>query len=473
MDTLRTVIFIIGVALAVYYAVYNLTFLGIILRAAVDITRETRWPRQVSLAEIFANPRTPGVSIVVPAHNEAAGIIAAVDALRSLRYPLVRIIIVDDGSTDDTFPLLHEHLLLSPAPLRLENTPVNDGAILSTWTNPAQDITVIRKTSTGRRSDAINAGLRAADQDLVCMIDADSLLEPDALLHVAEPFLLDPSIVGVGGIVRPANGATIDRDTITEIRAPHSWVERIQALEYLRAFLVGRTGWSGINGLMIISGAFGVFRRTAITAVGGLDPTTLAEDADLVLAVARHYRDQRIPARIAFVPTPVCWTEVPTTLSALAKQRSRWSQGLGELLHKYRGMIGNPRYGVLGAITMPYFLLFEFLGPIIGGIGFTAMLVAAAVGITPWSLFWLTIAASVGLGFINSTITVLLEEAAYHRFARASDALRILAAGILEPLWFHALHAWWRTRGLLRAVTGRQSEWGTQQRLGFQQKGTN
>lgn len=473
METLRAALFVIGISLALYYAIYNLTFLIIIARAAVDIAREARWPKQVALAEIFANPQTPGVSIIVPAHNEAVSILPAVDALRSLRYPLVRIVIVDDGSTDDTFELLRDHLRLIRIPLHLADTPSNAGLILSTWRTPGGDITVVRKQSTGRRSDAVNAGLRFADQELVCMIDADSLLEADALLHVAEPFLLDESVVGVGGIVRPANGATIDRDTITEIRAPRRWVERIQALEYLRAFLVGRTGWSSINGLMIISGAFGVFRRTAITAVGGLDTGSLAEDADLVLAVHKHYRDQKIPARIAFVPTPVCWTEVPSTLASLARQRSRWSQGLGELLHKYRTMIANPRYGVLGVLTMPYFLLFEFLGPIIGGIGFAAMLVGAVTGITPWSLFWLTVAASVGLGFINSTFTVILEEAAYHRFARTSDALKILSAGLIEPLWFHALHAWWRALGVFRALGRRQSEWGSQQRTGFHQKSTN
>ena len=327
-----------------------------------SLTRDTMTP-----TECPKSPQTPGVSIIVPAHNEEAGIIPAVDALRNLRYPVVRIIIVDDGSTDATFQLLHDHLGLTRAFPRLTATPTNAGSIGDIWATSNGEVTVIRKESTGRRSDAINAGLRAADQELICMIDADSLLEPDALLYVVEPLIADPTLVGVGGIVRPSNGARVEHGAVVDVQAPRTWLESIQALEYLRAFLIGRTGWSAVNGLLIISGAFGLFRRSAISAVGGLDPHTLAEDADLVIAIHRHYRDQKKDARVAFVPTPVCWTEVPGSLRTLARQRARWSHGLGELLHKHRKMLGNPRYGAVGTLAMPYFLLFEYLGPLIGG----------------------------------------------------------------------------------------------------------
>ncbi len=381
----------------------------------------------------------------------------------------MRIIVVDDGSTDDTFGLLQRHLGLTETTVALHPTPLQEGEILSAWSTDFGDVVVLRKVSTGRRGDAINAGLRAADQDLVCMIDADSILERDALLHVVEPLLADASVVGVGGVIRPANGAVIIDGAVTALEAPRTWVERIQTLEYLRAFLIGRVGWSAINGLPVISGAFGLFRRDAVMAVGGLDHRTLAEDADLVLALRRHGYRNGLDWRIEFVPTPVCWTEVPSTTSALGRQRTRWSQGLGELLHKYRGMVGNPRYGALGVLTLPYFLLFEYLSPIIGFLGLSVMFVAAAIGMTPWSLFWLLVAASVGLGFITSALAILMEESSFHRFSRTRDVFLLLATALLEPVWFHPLHDWWRLKGLVRAARGTPSEWGVQQRQGIQQ----
>lgn len=459
----------VSLSLAIYYALYNISFIIIFTRANIDILRETRWPRQISLTEIFANPLTPGVSIIVPAHNEAAGIVPAVEALRSLRYPLVRLVIVDDGSTDDTFALLKEHLDLKETVVPFSDDVVQEGEVLSTWRNHTGDVTVIRKASTGRRSDAINCGLRVADQELICMIDADSLLEPDALLHVVEPFLIDPQVIGVGGVVRPANGAVIERGRVTEVQAPSTWLERIQALEYLRAFLIGRTGWSAMNGLMIISGAFGMFRRESLISIGGLDPHTLAEDADIVLALHKKTREAGQRGRITFVPTPVCWTEVPTTFSALGRQRARWSQGLGELLTKYRSMIGNPRYGALGMFTLPYFLLFEYLGPLIGVLGFTVTVVSAIMGWIPWGLFWLTIAASVGLGFIVSALAVLIEEANYYRLSRSRDALQLLMAAAIEPFGFYFAHSWWRLKGVYRHTLKKESAWGSQQRTGFTQ----
>lgn len=462
----------ISIALTIYYTLYNLSFLLLFARANIDIVRETRWPRQISLGEIFANPLTPGVSIIVPAHNEEAGIVPAVDALRSLRYPLVRLVIVDDGSTDNTFTLLHQALDLVETSVPFNHAIMQEGEILSTWQNPTRDVTVIRKKSTGRRSDAVNAGLRVADQELVCMIDADSLLETDALLHVVEPFLLDPTVVGVGGVVRPANGAVIERGRVVDVQAPKGWLERIQALEYLRAFLIGRTGWSAMNGLMIISGAFGVFRRESLIDIGGLDPDTLAEDADIVLALHQLSREKRQRTRITFVPTPVCWTEVPNTWSALGRQRARWSQGLGELLSKYKKMILNPRYGVMGMFTMPYFLLFEYLGPLIGVLGLTVTLVSAVMGWIPWGLFWLTISASIGLGFVVSAMAVVIEEANYYRLSRSRDALALLLAAAYEPFVFYFAHSWWRLKGVWRHTLKRESEWGSQQRTGFAQQTT-
>ncbi|WP_219949816.1 glycosyltransferase family 2 protein [Salinibacterium sp. M195] len=470
MEALAAITYWVTWTLIAYYALYNGIFLVILLRGALEVSREVSWPSSASLSEVFANPLTPGISIIVPAHNEESGIVDAVHALLNLRYPLTRIVVVDDGSTDDTFLKLQDNFDLRPSDKELAAVPEHQGEIIDVWASRGGDLTVIRKHSVRLRSDAVNAGLRAADQELVCMIDADSLLEQDALLHIAAPFVADPTVVGVGGVIRPANGVTVSRGAVTNIEMPKRWVERIQVVEYLRAFLVGRTGWASINGLMIISGAFGAFRRDAVLEVGGLDINSLAEDADLVVSITKKARDEKRPYRLAFVAEPVCWTEVPNTFSALSGQRRRWSQGLGELIAKRRKMILNPRYGVLGMLTLPYFVLFEFYGPIFGVLGAFIAVAGAVTGLITWQLFMLAFFVSVGLSLISSLTSVLIEESAYHRYSRLKDVFALLATTLVELMGFHLVHTWWRLQGVYRATFRRPSDWGTIERVGFEQE---
>jgi len=470
MELLASLVSGVTWMLIIYYGLYNGIFLIVLMRGALEVSREVNWPSSMSLSEVFANPLTPGISIIVPAHNEESGIVDAVHALQNLRYPLTRVIVVDDGSTDATFQKLHDNFALRPTTKEFAPVPHHDGEIIDVWTSRAGDLTVIRKHSVGLRADAVNVGLRVADQEIVCMIDADSLLERDALLHVAAPFVADPSVVGVGGVIRPANGVTVSRGAVTKIEMPKKWVERIQVVEYLRAFLVGRTGWASINGLMIISGAFGAFRRSAVLEVGGLDINSLAEDADLVVSITKKARDEKRPYRIVFVAEPVCWTEVPNTLTALSGQRRRWSQGLGELIRKRRKMILNPRYGVLGMLTLPYFILFEFYGPIFGVVGAFISVAGAITGLIPWELFMIALFVSVGLSLTSSLATVLIEENAYHRYSRLRDVLILLVTTFVEMLGYPVAHTWWRLQGVYRATFRRPSEWGTMVRAGFEQE---
>ena len=455
------------IAFTLYYVTYNVLFLVILIRASTNITDDLRWPVAPILAATFANPLTPKVSIVVPAHNEEAGIIQAVEALQNLRYPSVEIIVIDDGSTDRTFELLERAHGLKPTHVSAGEQITQIGETIGIYSAPAANLIVLRKRSVGRRSDAINAGLRIASNELVCMIDGDSLLEPDALLRVVIPFLDDPTVVGAGGVVRPSNGARVSRGRIMSLGMAASFIERIQIVEYLRAFLVGRAGWSSLNGLMIISGAFGLFRRDAVLAVGGLDPESLAEDADLVVALHKYFRDRRQPYKIVFVPEPVCWTEVPASVAVLGRQRTRWSQGLGELLSKNAGMIGNPKYRFLGIITLPFFLSFEFLGPVVGLLGLIVSVIGVVLGLIPTTLFFVFLAASLGLSTLTSLASLLIEEIAFRSYPRFRHVIDLLMATALEPFGYYQLHSWWRLKGMYYALRRHRSEWGAMTRTGF------
>lgn len=468
MTGLATAVTVVTTVLVVYYLLYNLVYIVLVVRAAAAITEDLAWPAELTQSLTFANPLAPGVSVLVPAHNEEAVILESVTALLGLRYPRTEVVVVDDGSRDRTAALLVEAFAMHPVALAVAPGVEQEGATLETYRSSRHPgLVLVRKESVGRRSDAINAALRVATHDLVCMIDADSILDPDALLHVVQPFIDDDSVVAAGGVVLPSNGAHVRKGRIVSTRVPRSLVVRTQILEYLRAFLIGRSGWSSLNGLLIISGAFGIFRRQAVVDLGGLDAASLAEDADLVVGLHRMMRARGQEFRVVFCPEPVCWTEVPGTLAVLRRQRERWSQGLGELLWKYRGMIGRPRYGVLGVITMPYFVLFEFVGPFVEILGLAVMVLGLVTGMLPLSMLWLYLGASVLLAMLGSLAAMLVEEVSFARYPRARDVATLVVAALAEPFWFHFLHSWWRAVGVLRALRRRESEWGEMSRAGF------
>jgi cellulose synthase/poly-beta-1,6-N-acetylglucosamine synthase-like glycosyltransferase len=455
--------------LLAHVLLFHLSTLLLVLTGARRVSKTRQWKGAEGHEEIFASPLTPAVSLIVPAHDEEAGILDTLVAALGQRYPALEVILVDDGSTDRTFDLVAERYALTPVTPRPTADLAVDGEILSVHRAATGDpLTVIRKTSVGRRSDAINAALNLARHPLVCMVDADSLLETEALLQVARPFVEDPvNVVATGGVIRAVNGALTDRGTVLEPRLSRRWVVRIQVLEYLRSFLLGRTGWADAHALLIISGAFGLFRRDLLVEIGGLDRLSLAEDAELVVTLQEHLRRQGRPHRVVFVPEPVCWTEVPETWSVLGRQRKRWAHGLGQLLWKHRRMIGNPRYGAVGLLALPFFLLFELLGPLIEVVGMVAVVLSILTGIIQPGTALATVGLALTLGVLLSITAIAVEEFTYHRYGRGRDLLALMGAAVLENLWFRQVHSWYRLRGLAAAVMRRSPVWTAMPRTGF------
>jgi cellulose synthase/poly-beta-1,6-N-acetylglucosamine synthase-like glycosyltransferase len=453
-----------------YFFLLNSTYLVLIVLATVEFVRHLRRAPFAGLDRTFASPLTPPVSVLIPAHNEEAGIVASVQAVLALRYPVFEVVVIEDGSTDGTFDRLREAFHLVEVPLVLAHDVPTAGAVLSTHAaRDGRPLTVVRKISTGSKTDALNVGINAARHPLLCMVDADALLDTDALLHVGKPFVDDPwRVVASGGVVRAANGCRVDRGRVVEVRMPSEWLPRIQIVEYLRAFLLGRTGWSRLDSLLIISGAFGLFRRDLVVAAGGLDPATLGEDAELVVRLHRRLREHGQDYRLVFVAEPVCWTEIPSSLRVLGRQRRRWSRGLAELLWKHRRMIGNPRYGRVGLLGMPYYLLFEAFAPVVELGGVLAVLLGLAFGLVDWTFGVLFLLVAVGYGVFLSVAALTVEEFTFHRYPRWRDLGVALVAAVLENVGYRQLHAWWRFRGLLATLRGQPRHWGAMPRAGFE-----
>jgi cellulose synthase/poly-beta-1,6-N-acetylglucosamine synthase-like glycosyltransferase len=407
------------------------------------------------------------VSLIVPAYNEEATIAASVRSFLALRYPLFEVVVVNDGSGDRTVEVLRREFDLwesdQPVRIQLETQPIR-----GVYSSPAERLVLLDKEN-GGKADALNAGICAANYPLVCCIDADIILEEDALLRVARPMIESSKVVAVGGIVRVANGCEVDSGRVVEVKTPRAAIPNFQIVEYLRAFLAGRTGWSVLNALLIISGAFGMFRRKDFIEAGGYTHDTVGEDMEVVTRMHRNLREKGEDYRISFIPDPVAWTEVPASLRVLRRQRDRWHRGLLDTLVRHRKMLFNPRYGTVGTMAGPYFLLFEALGPVVELAGYVAFALGLALGVLNVEFAIAFFIAAVGLGTLLSVAAVFLEELRLRRYPRWRDILRLTFYGVIENFGYRQLTTVWRAWAIVSFLRKNQS-WGAMERQGFDEK---
>lgn len=409
---------------------------------------------------------SPPISLLAPAYNEALTIVESVRSLLSLQYPNFEIVVINDGSDDETLNVLIEAFGLRRIErnhdLALPHAPIR--AMYGAATQPR--LMVIDKHN-GGKADALNAGINVSRAPIICSMDADSLLEPDALLRAVRPFVDDPiRTVAVGGTVRIANGCRIDHGRVIEVRAPSNPLALLQTVEYLRAFLMARLAWSRINALTIISGAFGLFRRSSVLEVGGYTRGSVGEDMELVVKLHRLMREQKRPYRVAFVPEAVCWTEVPETIGTLGRQRSRWHRGALETFENHKDILFNPRYGRIGTVGFGYILLVDVIGPVVEAIGYLLVPAFWMMGLLSLDYFLAFIAVSFTFGVVISVGALALEESELRRFPKATDLVVLTLAAVLENFGYRQINTFWRLRGVWQYLRKSKS-WGTMTRKGF------
>jgi cellulose synthase/poly-beta-1,6-N-acetylglucosamine synthase-like glycosyltransferase len=431
------------------------------------VFQEVRRPDQ---RRLLRSPLTPPVSVLAPAFNEEANVVENVRSLLMLDYPLFEVVLINDGSRDrtlgrlvDAFDLRQSarsfHRALACKPIR---------GIYESATYP--NLVVVDKVN-GGKADALNAGLNLSLYPIFCAIDADSILESDALLRLVRPFVDAPGVtIAAGGVVRVANGCDIHGGRVHGVRLPRRAVPLIQIVEYLRAFLFGRMGWSTGNSLLVISGAFGLFEKRAAIQAGGYATDSIGEDMELVVRMHRYRRERREPYSIGFVPDPICWTEVPESFRVLRRQRTRWHRGLIDTLVRHRAMIGRPRYGTVGMVSLPGFLIFEMLSPIIEMSGYIVLLVLWLLGALSASLAGTFFMLAIMYMVLVSALALLLEDIAFRRYPRVGDVGRLLVAAILENFGYRQLTVWWRVRAFWEYLRG-DLTWGAMERRGVGAEG--
>ncbi len=464
-DALTECATIFAFVILVYFLVLNTLYLIFAVVAYFRLRQHRRRWTARDLEAVMRSSATPGISIVAPAFNEEATLAESVRSLLLLNYPQFEVIVVSDGSTDGTISVGERVFGLVRAPMSHDN-PIPTQPVRSVYRSLSNPDLVMIDKENGGKADAMNAGLNAARYPIVCVIDADSLLEPHSLSRAVLPFIEDPDTIASGGIIRIANGCRVEGGRVVEVGLPKSHLAMFQTVEYLRAFLAGRVAQSAANALLIISGAFGLFRRDAVIEVGGFRADTIGEDMELVTRLHRVYREGKRRFRIVFQPEPTCWTEAPETLRTLGGQRNRWQRGTLQVLGYHRRMLFNPRYGVVGMLAMPYFLIFEAVGPIIEFGGYVMLLLAIPFGLLDWRFAELFFLAAVVYGSLLSVAAVALEELSFRRYPKATDLVRLAAYGVLENFGYRQLATWWRVVGVFDYLRGKQG-WGTMKRKGF------
>ncbi len=447
-DYLNTIILI-------YFVVTNVTYTVLMVLSLYTVTLHAKYAsRRSHYADLADSPVTPPVALIVPAFNEEHAIVQTVLSLMDLNYPEKEIIVVDDGSTDSTVQRLIERFQLLRMDL-IYRSAVKAKPVTAFYHNSQYPDLIVISKENGGKPDAVNAGINMARSGYFCTVDADSIVEKDALLRLMAPVMSSRvNTIVSGGVVRIANGCKLKDGAIAEVDLPKTWLERCQVIEYIRTFLFGRPAWSFIDATFITSGAFCLMQKEAVIEAGGLSTDTVTEDIDVVATLHRLMRSKKRNYRMQFTTDPICWTECPHTISMFARQRRRWQLGLVQTVMKHNDMIFNPRYGALGMTSMPFHAYIEAIGCVVEALGTILVPFSFLIGAMPLSLFLLILMLAIGYGTLLSLGSVLLEETTLRRYPGVRHLLVLIAFAVVENFGYRQMVTFFRAQGVLRYLSG-------------------
>ena len=443
-----------NVLIVAYFFLANGIYTFLMILSLVSVWLHNRRLTYQGLDELRESVVTPPATIIMPAWNEQDIIVQSVSSILKTDYPNLEVVVVDDGSDDETlvrlvnaFRLVEMDLIYRP---RLPTRPVR-----GFYMNPRIPNLLVISKENGGKPDALNVGINTCRTPYFCTLDSDCLLERDALLRLMQPIIRSPqNTVASGGIVRILNGCEVKEGQVVKVGLPAGRVERFQVVEYLRSFLFGRTGWNLLGGTLIVSGAFAVFHRETVIDAGGFKHDTVTEDMDLIVQIHHWAIHKRRKIKMNFTSDPVCWTECPASLANLSKQRRRWQMGLFQTLWKYSEMLFNRKYGVIGMLSYPFQLYIEGFGAAVEFLGYFMVPMALMLGIVPPTLFVLFVVLGLVYGSFLSVGAVLLEELTYRRYPSFKDLSTLLGYAVIENIGYRQVVLYYRFQGLVNFLRG-------------------
>lgn len=418
---------------------------------------------------LASSPHAPSVSILAPAYNEGATIIENVRSLLSLYYSNLEVLIINDGSKDDSLQKLIDAYQLEKIDYHVQyKIATKEVRGIYKSTNPAYKKLVVIDKVNGGKADALNVGINVSANDYIVCIDVDCILEQDSVLKMIKPFLeeTDAKVIASGGVVRIANSCEIKDGRLVKVHLPDNYWAKMQSLEYIRAFILGRMAWARLNGLLLISGAFGAFDKQIAINAGGYNHNTVGEDMELVVRMRRYMEELNVPYKVTYIPDPLCWTEAPTSKKILGRQRNRWTRGTIETLKFHKVMFFNPKYGLLGMLSYPYWFFFEMLAPVIEFFGMIVFVVLAIFGHIDWQVFASLLVFIISFGYLYSAFAAYMEVTTYNMYRRRTDMMKLLITALSEPFYFHPFVVWAAIKGYIDLLRKKNS-WGEMTRQGF------
>jgi cellulose synthase/poly-beta-1,6-N-acetylglucosamine synthase-like glycosyltransferase len=438
-----------------YYSVVSVLYTALLSIALVVILRHLHRVKYEPFREYSASPQTPSVSILIPAHNEENVVVRTVRSALAVDYPLFEVIVINDGSTDGTREVVINAFGLKKIDLVYRNA-LRTMPVRGFYYNPDMpNLLLIDKAKSGK-ADSLNCGITMSRSPYFCSLDADSLLEKDSLIKLMTPIMQSHiPVIACGGVVKIVNGVALKDIAITEIKLPPRSLPLFQIVEYARTFLFGRMGWSALNSLLILSGAFSLFSKTAVLEVGGYRKENTSEDMDIIVRLHKHYLRKKKPYRIKFISDPICWTEVPESMKMLGRQRRRWHLGLLQTLFQNKSMLFNPRYGRIGLLVFPYYVFFEALGPVIELAGYAVVAFSFYLGLVSPDFLLLFLTLAIFYGVFLSIAGVFLAELTYRRYPKWSHLMKLLWYAVLENFCYRQINSFWRSQAFFQFLRGK------------------
>ncbi len=459
--------------LLVFYSVTINTIYLLILAISFRASKiQNRLYRAKDKQFLFTKGLLPSISIIAPAYNESASIIESTNSLLNQHYPDFELIVVNDGSKDDTLMKLVSYFNLEKRDILIRKR-LKTRELRGIYKNKnIPNLTVVDKVN-GGKADSLNTGLNVAKGEYFCGIDADSLLEPDALLKAVSVMLdYQDETIASGGNICPVNGCDVELGSLDSVALPSKFLARIQSLEYIRSFMTGRIGWAKLDLLLIISGAFGIFQRNRTIATGGYltksgkyHKDTVGEDMELVVRLSRYMKERNRPYHVQYAGNANCWTEVPQKWKVFRRQRDRWQRGLIDIMMFHSDMVANPRYGKLGMVGMLYYYIFEFIGPLIEAQGLFFVLLAAVFGLLNVPIALLLFTTTILLGILVSLSALFISEHDRQIYC-TKDMIRLLGMAVFENFGVRQLISLLRVSAYFSAMRKNRG-WGAQVRTGF------
>lgn len=439
IELLTNFIIFFNYTVGFYYVILNTCYTLLLTLSLIMILKYLNRLKYSPLYEIIKYSSIPPISIIISAFNEKNTIINTLNSAIKVNYPFLEIIVVNDGSTDNTLDLLIKNYKLKKSIFFIYRQKIKTKQIKGLYYSELYpNLIVIDKEQTGK-ADSLNCGINVSKSPYLCSVDADSTLEKDALIRLTRKIVESRSpVIALGGVIRILNGIKIEDGEIKDIELPRKCLPVFQIVEYIRGFLFGRLGWETLKGSFILSGAFTLLKKDAVIEVGGFFSNTVTEDLEMIARLHHHYRLKKEPYYIGFIPDPVCWTEVPEKISILGKQRRRWHLGLLQTLWIYKKMLFNPRFGRIGILVMPFYLL-EALGAIIETLGYPIVILSYLFGLLNIQFLILFITLAIVYGIFLSVGGIFLEEMSFKRYPKWSHLFRLLIYGVLENFGYRQL----------------------------------